>query len=36
MSLVPHGISTVSISGRIRWSNVERLTPSAAAACVRV
>jgi hypothetical protein len=32
MSFVPHGISTVSINGRTRRSNVERLTPRAAAA----
>ncbi len=36
ISLVPHGISTVSISGRTRRLNVERLTPSASAACDRV
>jgi hypothetical protein len=36
MSFVPHGISIVSISGRTRRSKVERLTPSAVAACVRV
>ncbi len=36
MSFVPHGISTVSINGRTRRLKVERLTPSASAACVRV
>lgn len=36
MSFVPHGISTVSIIGSTRRLNVERLTPSAAAACDRV
>ncbi len=36
ISRVPHGISTVSINDRNRRLNVERLTPSASAACVRV
>jgi hypothetical protein len=33
---VPHGIATVSINGSTRRLNVERLTLSASAACVRV
>jgi hypothetical protein len=36
MSFVPHGISTVSINGRTRRLNAERLTPTASAACDRV
>ena len=35
-SLAPHGISMVSMCGRTRRLNVERLIPSASAACVRV
>ena len=36
ISRAPHGISTVSTRGRMRRLKVERLTPSASAACVRV
>jgi hypothetical protein len=36
INCVPHGISIVSINGRTRRSNVERLTPRAVAACERV
>jgi hypothetical protein len=36
MRLVPQPVSIVSTKGRTRRMNVERLTPSAAAAWVRV